>query len=126
MHRSTPGIRVPCGNYRESPSASPTYLPSSPARGKRFVLSAQPSPVVTPIDERGFFDSPSYRASPSTKALATHWKTAPMAPRMESALPHGFARQRRNGVVLEPFTLTELLDKVKLVGEVGEVHAEPA
>merc|ERR1712072_1183225 len=25
-HRSTPGIRVPCGSYRESPSASPTHL----------------------------------------------------------------------------------------------------
>ena len=93
------------------------------------MLSAQPSPVViSPLDigDTGFFDSPSYRASPGTKALATHWKTAPMAPRMESAYPQGFVRQqRRNGVTLEPFTLTELLQKVQLC-ELGDGRAEPA
>jgi len=93
------------------------------------VLSAQPSPVLTPNEDQahGFFDSPSYRASPGTRALATHWRTAPMAPQLQHMpFPEGFAiQQRRNGVALEPFTLNELLEKVKLC-EVEDGRAEPA
>ena len=50
-----------------------------------------------------------------------------MAPQLQHMpFPEGFAiQQRRNGVALEPFTLNELLEKVKLC-EVEDGRAEPA
>lgn len=148
--RSIPCVRLPCKDLSSSyeglqlsPSHSPAY--SKPRNGnngnntpncglsgsrgdsvsRRFILSAQPSPVVTPHeDEEGgrgsFFDSPTVAKLAGVSGLLDDgvgiFESAPTAPKLETVLPLSCRNRLRRGAVVynAGLTLAEMVEKLRV------------